>query len=100
MGSILGGHYSDKTVRKYIRKRNGLRLAQDRLNSGLLSLFLVLPAGGLIYGWTLQAEKGGMAVPIISAFFSGAGLMGSFNGLNTYAAGEYPLPTRPDSHRL
>ena len=29
-----------------------------------------------------------MVVPIIAAFFSGAGLMGSFNGLNTYAAGK------------
>lgn len=31
-----------------------------------------------------------MAVPIISAFFGGFGLTGSFNGLNTYNAGTFP----------
>ena len=64
-------------------------MPQDRLNSGLATLLGVLPISVLIYGWTLEMEKGGMAVPIISAFFGGLGLMGSFNGLNTYAAGKY-----------
>lgn len=72
-------------------KRHGVRLPRDRLNSGLLTLFFVLPAATLIYGWTLQAEVGGMAVPIISAFWGGAGLMGSFNALNTYTAGKVAL---------
>ena len=88
MGSILGGQLSDRTVRKYIEKRNGFRLPQDRLKSGLLPLFLVLPIAALLYGWTLQEEVGGLAVPVITAFAGGMGLMGSFNGLNTYAAGE------------
>ncbi|KAK1138933.1 hypothetical protein N8T08_001673 [Aspergillus melleus] len=87
MGSIVGGKFSDRTVRKWIVKRNGLRLPQDRLNSGLATLFGVLPAAALVYGWTLDQEKGGMAVPIVAAFFGGWGLMGSFNGLNTYVAG-------------
>lgn len=47
----------------------------------------MLPAATLIYGWTLQEGVGGMPVPIISAFFAGWGLMGTFNGLNTYTAG-------------
>lgn len=46
----------------------------------------------LIFGWTLQEEVGGMAVPIISGFFGGFGLTGSFNGLNTYNAGTFPTP--------
>ncbi|GAA85818.1 MFS transporter [Aspergillus luchuensis IFO 4308] len=69
VGSILGGRLSDRTVRNYIKKRNGTRLPQDRLNSGLGTLFFVLPAAALVYGWTLQEEKGGMVVPIIAAFF-------------------------------
>ena len=89
IGSVLGGKLSDRAVKKWIRRRNGVRLPQDRLNSGLATLFLVLPAGTLIYGWTLQEEVGGMPVPIISAFFAGVGLLGSFNGLNTYSAGEF-----------
>ena len=91
IGSIVGGKLSDRTVKKYIAQRNGVRLPRDRLNSGLLTLFFVLPAATLIYGWTLQEEVGGMAVPIISAFWGGAGLMGSFNALNTYTAGKLSL---------
>ncbi|KAL4896219.1 putative MFS transporter [Aspergillus ambiguus] len=90
IGSIVGGRLSDRTVRRYIARRDGLRLPQDRLNSGLATLFGVLPIAALIYGWTLQEEKGGMVVPIISAFFGGWGLMGSFNSLNTYAAEALP----------
>ncbi|KAJ5585472.1 uncharacterized protein N7459_005272 [Penicillium hispanicum] len=90
VGSILGGKLSDRAVKKWIRKRNGLRLPQDRLNSGLATLFLVLPASTLIYSWTLQEDVGGMPVPIISAFTAGIGLLGSFNGLNTYSAEVMP----------
>ena len=85
---MVGGKLSDRAVKKYIARRNGLRLPQDRLNSGLATLLAVLPVSALIFGWTLQEEKGGMVVPIIAAFFSGFGLMGSFNGLNTYTAGK------------
>jgi hypothetical protein len=84
----MGGKLSDRAVKKWIKKRNGVRLPQDRLNSGLITLFAVLPASTLIYAWTLQEEVGGMAVPIISAFTAGIGLLGTFNGLNTYSAGE------------
>jgi len=41
-----------------------------------------------------------MALPIIAAFFGGAGLMGSYNGFNTYAAGKNSrLVTTFDSTR-
>lgn len=88
LGSTIGGRISDHTVKKWIRKRNGMRLPRDRLRSGLGALFLVLPLGTLLFGWGLDRELGGMALPAVSAFFAGAGLMWSFNGLNTYAAGE------------
>ncbi|OHW97350.1 major facilitator superfamily transporter [Colletotrichum incanum] len=90
MGSTIGGRVSDHTVKRYIRKRNGLRLPQDRLKSSLPAIFLVLPAGTLIFGWSLQKEVGGMALPIISSFFQGLGLMWSFSGLNTYSAEALP----------
>lgn len=88
MGSTIGGRVSDHTVKRYIRKRNGLRLPQDRLKSSLPAIFFVLPAGTLIYGWSVQKEVGGIALPIISCFFEGLGLMWSFSGLNTYSAGK------------
>ncbi|KAL4998182.1 major facilitator superfamily domain-containing protein [Aspergillus recurvatus] len=89
VGSVLGGQLSDMTVRKFIAHR-GFRLPQDRLNSGLIMLSLVLPGATLVYAWTLDQEVGGMAVPIIASFVGGVGLMGSFNGLNTYAAEALP----------
>lgn len=92
IGSVMGGKLSDRAVKKWIQKRNGVRLPQDRLNSGLVTLFLVLPASALIYAWTLQEQVGGMPVPIISAFTAGVGLLGSFNGLNTYSAGKPSIP--------
>ncbi|KAF9870953.1 major facilitator superfamily transporter [Colletotrichum karsti] len=90
MGSTLGGRLSDHTVKRYMRKRNGLRLPQDRLNSSLPAIFIILPAGTLIYGWSVQKEVGGMALPIVSSFFQGLGLMWSFSGLNTYSAEALP----------
>ncbi|UQC73496.1 major facilitator superfamily transporter [Colletotrichum lupini] len=90
MGSTIGGRVSDHTVKRYIRKRNGLRLPQDRLKSSLPAIFFVLPAGTLIYGWSVQKEVGGIALPIVSCFFEGLGLMWSFSGLNTYSAEAMP----------
>jgi MFS family permease len=91
IGSVVGGKLSDRAVKKWILKRNGVRLPQDRLNSGIATLFGVLPAATLIYCWTLEEEVGGMVVPIIAAFFAGVGLLGAFNALNTYSAGEFYL---------
>jgi len=90
LGSIIGGQFSDYCVRKYIIKRKGIRLPQDRLNSGVLAMIFVVPGAALTFGWTLQEEVGGMAVPVIMSFVAGAGLMGSFNGLNTYTAEVLP----------
>lgn len=89
VGSVVGGKLSDRAVKKWIIKRDGTRLPQDRLNSGIATLFGVLPAAALIYCWTLEEEVGGMAVPVIAAFFAGAGLLGAFNALNTYSAGKF-----------
>ncbi|KAK1958844.1 major facilitator superfamily transporter [Colletotrichum sublineola] len=90
VGSTIGGRISDHTVKRYIRKRNGLRLPQDRLKSSLPAIFIVLPAGTLLFGWSLQKEVGGVALPVISSFFQGLGLMWSFSGLNTYSAEALP----------
>ncbi|KAL4987645.1 major facilitator superfamily domain-containing protein [Aspergillus falconensis] len=74
VSSLLGGRLSDIAVRRFIAQW-GFRLPQDRLNSGLIMLSL---------------EVGGLAVPIIAGFVGWVGLMGSFNGLNTYAAEALP----------
>ncbi|KAF4336761.1 major facilitator superfamily transporter [Fusarium beomiforme] len=86
VGSTIGGKISDVVVKRYMRKRNGQRIPEDRLNSSLPSVLLILPLGTLLYGWSVYHRLGGMALPIISAFIQGFGLMASFSGLNTYAA--------------
>ncbi|KAL3299805.1 major facilitator superfamily transporter [Colletotrichum asianum] len=79
LGSMIGGALSDR-----------LRLPQDRLNASLPAFFFLLPLGTLVFGWSLQLEVGGMALPVISSFVQGFGLMWSFSGLNTYAAEVVP----------
>lgn len=88
VGSVVGGRFSDRTVKQYIVKRDGVRIPKDRLNSGLATLFIVLPISEVLYGWSLDKEFGGLALPIVAAFWIGAGLMGTFNSLNTYTAGK------------
>ncbi|SCV50484.1 related to MFS transporter [Fusarium fujikuroi] len=90
VGSVLGGRMSDHAVKRYIAKRKGSRLPKDRLNSGLVYLLAVLPISLLIYGWSLEKKFGGLALPIVMAFWIGVGLMGAWNGLNTYTAEVFP----------
>ncbi|KAF0642659.1 hypothetical protein FPSE5266_05568 [Fusarium pseudograminearum] len=86
IGSTVGGKISDVVVKRYIRKRNGERRPEDRLNSSLPSVLIILPLGTLLYAWSVQRKIGGMALPIIGSFIEGFGLMASFSGMNTYAA--------------
>ncbi|PNH47149.1 hypothetical protein VD0004_g1137 [Verticillium dahliae] len=90
IGSTIGGRLSDQTVRRYIKKRNGLRLPRDRLKSSFPAIFIVLPLGTLLFGWSLGREVGSWAAPGIGAFLAGLGLMASFSGLNTYSAEVLP----------
>ncbi|KAF4980539.1 hypothetical protein FZEAL_3474 [Fusarium zealandicum] len=91
IGSTIGGKLSDQTVKRYLRKRNGLRLPEDRLNSSLPVILFILPLATLLYGWSVQQRIGGMALPIVSSFVQGFGLMASFSGLNTYTAESRPV---------
>ncbi|KAH8629869.1 hypothetical protein IG631_14446 [Alternaria alternata] len=96
LGTIVGGRYSDMTVRRYIKTR-GERLPQDRLNAGMLSFFLVIPTASLVYGWGLQygpTSRAALALPIVTSFFTAAGLLAAFASLNTYCAEAFPKKRR------
>jgi len=95
IGTTLGGKWADITVKRNIIKRNGVRIAQDRLNSRILAFFLLVPIATAIYGWSLQFTVGGLAVPTVAIFFSGVGLMVAFSSLNTYCTGKfYPFNSK------
>lgn len=89
-GTLIGGRFSDRTVRKWIVRREGLRLPQDRLRSGFISWFIVIPAASLIYGWCIDQQAGNIALPIVFAYFIAAGVLAAFAGLNTYCAEVMP----------
>ncbi|KAI4855013.1 MFS general substrate transporter [Aureobasidium sp. EXF-8846] len=90
LGAIAGGRFSDMTMAKKILERGGKRIPQDRLNSGLLAFFLIIPSSQLIYGWCLEYNVGGLGLAIVAAFFTGFGLMAAFSSLNTYCAEAIP----------
>lgn len=89
LGSFFGGKWADRYVKKYAAKR-GRRVPEDRLRSMPFAYTFVIPATILIYGWTLEEEKGGMAVPIIMMFVQGVAQTICFPSINTYCVDSMP----------
>lgn len=67
IGCQIGSRWADYTVSSWIRKR-GIRLPEDRLQSSLVFLGLMLPGSMVLYGWTLDKKFGGIPLPIICMF--------------------------------
>ncbi len=84
IGSLYGGKWADRYVRKYMKVR-GERIPEDRLRSTYVSFGLVLPISVLVYGWTVEKEKGGMVVPIIALFCNGVAQTFCFPSINAYS---------------
>jgi MFS family permease len=89
LGAFLGGHWADRHVLKYIRIR-GRRVPEDRLHSMLIAYGIFLPGTILIYGWCLQKEKGGMALPLIMMFIGGVAQTICYPSINTYCVDSMP----------
>ena len=88
-GSFIGGKWADYYVKKYMKKR-GTRIPEDRLRSTLITHGVVLPASILIYGWSLEKEKGGMALPIVAMFIGGIAQTICFPSVNAYCVDSMP----------
>ncbi|KAI1331797.1 MFS general substrate transporter [Xylariaceae sp. FL0255] len=82
-GSFVGGRYADYMVKKYIKKR-GVRIPEDRLNSALPAIALVIPASVLIYGWSVEKDVGGIPLTVIVLFLQAVAQLFCFPSLNTY----------------
>ncbi|CAH2355750.1 hypothetical protein CLIB1423_33S00144 [[Candida] railenensis] len=90
VGSVFGGRWADYVVKRNIKQKNGKRIPEDRIKAILIPLGIVYPCSILIYGWTLEKEKGGMAVPIIFSFISGVAQTFVFPASNTYCVDSMP----------
>lgn len=82
-GTLVGGRWADRTVRKYIALR-GQRVAEDRLRSCLPFIGIVIPACMLVYGWSVEKRVGGVALPVVMMFLQGVAQLFCFPSLNTY----------------
>lgn len=89
VGSFIGGPVSDNVVKKYIKKK-GRRVPEDRLRAVLFPLGVMYPVSTLIYGWCIEFEKGGMAVPIIFLFIGGVAQTCIFPASNAYCVDSMP----------
>ncbi|OJD31514.1 mfs general substrate transporter [Diplodia corticola] len=83
-GTFFGGRWADRVVHKYMRKRGGERVPEDRLNSCLPFLGGVIPACMLVYGWSIETASGGVPLPVVTMFLQGVAQLFCFPSLNTY----------------
>ncbi|KAL1602422.1 hypothetical protein SLS60_005838 [Paraconiothyrium brasiliense] len=83
VGTLVGGRWADRTVKKYIHIR-GSRVAEDRLRSCLPFIGIVIPACMLVYGWSVEKRVGGVALPVVMMFLQGVAQLFCFPSLNTY----------------
>ncbi|KAH8168707.1 major facilitator superfamily protein [Sarocladium implicatum] len=90
VGTIFGGQWSDYTTKKWIRKRNGTRIPEDRLRSCILFLGVAMPTSTLVYGWTVQKHVGGISVPIVAMFLGGVAQLFCNPSINTYCLDVMP----------
>lgn len=89
VGTFFGGRWADHVVKKWIKKR-GRRLPEDRLRQVVIPLTIVYPVSILIYGWSIEKEVGGVAVPVIFMFLSGVSQTSIFPAVNTYCLDSMP----------
>lgn len=84
LGACFGGRYADAMTIKWQAKRGGVRMPEDRLRSALPFLSIAIPACMLLYGWSVEKEFGGVALPVIVMFLQGVAQLFCFPSLNTY----------------
>lgn len=90
LGTLGGGRWADHVVKKWIRKRNGVRIPEDRLRSGVPFLACVIPACILIYGWSVEKTVGGIPLPVIVLFIQGVAQLFAFPSVNAYCLDVMP----------
>ncbi|KAL4887828.1 major facilitator superfamily domain-containing protein [Aspergillus ambiguus] len=91
LGTLGGGRWADYVARKWYEKRDKVFVAEDRLYAAVPFLAFVLPVCMFIYGWSVDREFGGIALPIVFMFLQGIAQLFCYPSLNTYC-----LDVRPE----
>ncbi|GAA5992480.1 hypothetical protein JCM10908_000839 [Rhodotorula pacifica] len=88
------GRYADWMLQRWLRKRNGVYVPEDRLYASLIGGGCILPLAVLALGWVLDkgTGKAGLAWVVILLFIDGIGLMCVLTPSNTYCVDV--MPTR------
>ncbi|RVX66590.1 hypothetical protein B0A52_09467 [Exophiala mesophila] len=84
LGTFFGGRWADYIVKKWIVKRGGKRIAEDRLRSCYAFIGIAIPACMLVYGWSVDQAVGGIPLPVVAMFTQGVCQLFCFPSLNTY----------------
>lgn len=90
LGTFIGGRWADYTVKRWIGKRNGVRVPEDRLRSAMPFMAILMPGCILVYGWSVDRAVGGIPLPVIALFIQGIGQLLCFPSLNTYCLDVMP----------
>ncbi|KAK4241421.1 hypothetical protein C8A03DRAFT_30397 [Achaetomium macrosporum] len=70
VGTLVGGRYADYVVKTWTRKRDGVRVPEDRLRSVLPFMGDIIPPSVLVYGWGIEKEAGEHSAGIGVGWFS------------------------------
>ncbi|OQN99972.1 hypothetical protein B0A48_14177 [Cryoendolithus antarcticus] len=89
-GTFFGGTYSSHVLKKWIAKRDGKRVPEDRLRASLIAMGVVIPSCMLLYGWAIEKQVGGIPLPVIVMFIQGVAQTICFPTLNTYCTEAMP----------
>jgi hypothetical protein len=75
--SQFTGKFADYTFSKWIEKRNGTYVPEDRLRATLIGGGIILPCSVLALGWVMEKAGGkvGLAFAVLLLFVDGVGLM-------------------------
>ncbi len=89
-GAFVGGRHADAVVRRWMRRRGGARVPEDRLRAAVPFMGLAIPACVVAYGWAVERDVGG--VPLLAAllFLQGVAQLFCFPALNTYCLDVMP----------
>ena len=83
-GSIAGGPWVDWMMRRWVRKRSGIRVPEDRLRAMVPWLGIVVPSCTLMYGWAVDLGMGGVAMPVVLLFLQSFACMFCFPAVDAY----------------